>query len=874
MTRKAGIGYIKRSFLPVLRALSGCRCPETKQKGETMGKGLVLYVAFFVFLLSYAGPVSAQPLFSKSFLPSTIGPGSVSTLTFLIVNEDVSNPVSDLAFTDNLPAGVVIASPANAMATCTNSVLTAPEGGAVITLSGGRLGAAEACIVAVNVTSSSIGTHTNVSGDLTSSAGNSGPAIADLIVDTARPGFRKGFSPASISVGQTSALTFTIDNILNASAVDGLTFADVLPAGMVIENPSNAITTCTGGALPPVLTADPGTSLISLTDGYVPAFSACSVTLTVTSSAAGMLGNVTGILISAAGDSGMAGAVLDVQRHFLVKSFTNDPVLPGHSVTLEFTITNFDRFIQATNISFTDDLNAALPGLAAVGLPLNDVCGPGSQISGTGLLTFSGGNLAPEDSCTFSVTLQVPAGVGTGTYTNTTSQVSMDVGGAPATEPPASDTLTIFPPLLAKSFIGDPVAPGGNVALQFTLTNSSPVSTATNIAFTDDLGAALSGLAATGLPLSGVCGPGSQISGTSVLTFTGGSLAPGASCTFSVTLQVPSAAAPGDYANLTSAVTADIDGTPSTLDPATDTLSISTSLLTFTKSFTGGSAVPGGSVGLAFTLTNLSGAQGVTGITFTDDLNAALPGLVAVGLPLNDICGPGSQISGTGLLTFTGGSLAPGASCTFTMTLQIPLEITPGTTTVVNTTSQAGGSAGTIGVTGNAASDTLLIYFPPVLSKSFAPAAIAIGGTSTLSFIIDNNGSSLPASGLSFTDNLPAGMAIADPANASTTCTGGTLTAVPGAGVISYSGGTVAAGNSCTVSVNVTVVAPGTYNNTTGNLTSSLGISGSAADTLQVNAAAAVDVPALNGWGMIFFTMSAGLVSIFVLRKRRRNTRN
>ena len=66
------------------------------------------------------------------------------------------------------------------------------------------------------------------------------------------------------------------------------------------------------------------------------------------------------------------------------------------------------------------------------------------------------------------------------------------------------------------------------------------------------------------------------------------------------------------------------------------------------------------------------------------------------------------------------------------------------------------------------------------------------------------------------------------------TCSGGTLTAVSGSGVITYTGGTVAAGASCTVSVDLTSASPGTYINTSGDLTSSIGNSGDATATLVV----------------------------------------
>jgi hypothetical protein len=165
-----------------------------------------------------ASAAYAQPTFTKTFVPDTIGPGSVSTLRFDIVN-DVASTITDLAFTDTLPAGVVIATPASASTTCADGVLSAPGGGGTLGLSGGRLGANGSCTVTANVTSSTPGTHMNVSGDLTSSAGNSGTASDDLTVDTTRPGFSKSFAPSSVPLGGRSALTFTIDNTLNGSRV-------------------------------------------------------------------------------------------------------------------------------------------------------------------------------------------------------------------------------------------------------------------------------------------------------------------------------------------------------------------------------------------------------------------------------------------------------------------------------------------------------------------------------------------------------------------------------------------------------------------------------------------------------------------------------
>ncbi|MDH3328068.1 MAG: hypothetical protein OEM01_02430 [Desulfobulbaceae bacterium] len=124
---------------------------------------------------------------------------------------------------------------------------------------------------------------------------------------------------------------------------------------------------------------------------------------------------------------------------------------------------------------------------------------------------------------------------------------------------------------------------------------------------------------------------------------------------------------------------------------------------------------------------------------------------------------------------------------------------------------------------------------PPDFGKSFSPNPIATGGVSTLNFTIDNTASAAAATELAFTDILPAGTTVATPSNEASTCgLGGFLTATSGSGTISYTGGTVAAGATCTLSVDVTGNAEGLHMNTTGNLTSSSGISDPAYDTLTV----------------------------------------
>ena len=61
-----------------------------------------VHVVLLILMLFLPGMAHSQPAFSKVFIPSTIGPGSITTLRFDITNP-YPTPVTDLAFTDVRP---------------------------------------------------------------------------------------------------------------------------------------------------------------------------------------------------------------------------------------------------------------------------------------------------------------------------------------------------------------------------------------------------------------------------------------------------------------------------------------------------------------------------------------------------------------------------------------------------------------------------------------------------------------------------------------------------------------------------------------------------------------------------------------------------
>ena len=801
----------------------------------------IICLPLTIFLVS-AQSVQAQPLFSKTFSPAVIGAGATSTLAFTIDNAGGAL-VTDLAFTDIFPASVTIASPAAAFSDCLGT-LTAPDGGSTITLTDGALGAGATCTIQVNVTSSTVGTHTNTTGDLTSSAGNSGSATDDLEVDADLPGFTKNFSPSTITSGSRSTLTFTIDNSANAAQIFNISFSDTFPTGMTIADPANALTTCTGGSF----NASPGSSVFSYGplfggDAGLAANSICTVQVDVFAIGSGGIGNTSGEMtafnasILGTNSSGKASAVLTVNSDplNLTKRFTDDPAGPGGTVTLEFTIFNRDRASSATNIAFTDDLDATLTGLVATGLPANNVCGSGSLLSGASTLSLTGGNLPPEGSCTFSVTLQVPAGAAPGFYSNTTSTITGDVGGSGVVGGAALDTLTVVSvPTFTKTFLTDPTGPGSIVTLEFTITNTSATSSATDMSFSDDLEAFLSGVTIASLPGAGFCGAGSILFAGTGLTAgqifaNGANLAPSASCTFQVDLAIPAGTPSGVYTNTTSSLQVTVDGLTVLAPAATDTLTVVAGP-TIMKSFTDDPVAPGGMVTLEFTLTHDPfAAADATAIAFTDDLNLTLTGLTAIGLPVMDICGTGSQITGTTNLSFTGGTLAPGASCTFSVILQVPMSALPGSYT--NVTSSVMSTVSGVAAVSPGSSD-ILDVLGLSFTKTFVGDPALPGQTLPLEFTIDNTSAS-DATGMFFTDSLSS--ALTGLAASSLPPDGfcGAGSSISGTTFLIATGLDLTAGTSCTFTVMVDVpagAADGDYTNVTSNLTATLGVSSVAAD--------------------------------------------
>ncbi len=240
----------------------------------------------------------------------------------------------------------------------------------------------------------------------------------------------------------------------------------------------------------------------------------------------------------------------------------------------------------------------------------------------------------------------------------------------------------------------------------------------------------------------------------------------------------------------------------------------------------------GGTVTYTVVISNTTGSV-VSGAVFTDPAVANL----TVG-SVSCTAGGGASCPASSTVPAMQGSgialpdMPINSTLTFTITGTVATVTSP--TTLTNTAIVSIGSAS------NPASDTDTILAPPTVTKVFSPSNIGVNGTSTLTITLINP-DAVAITGAAFLDTYPANMLNTGTPGAATTCTGGTVTAAANGSALSLSGATIPASGSCTVTVNVTGTAVGSYANSTGTITTTNAGTGSAASgTLNVLAAPTV----------------------------------
>jgi hypothetical protein len=377
--------------------------------------------------------------------------------------------------------------------------------------------------------------------------------------------------------------------------------------------------------------------------------------------------------------------------------------------------------------------------------------------------------------------------------------VSLQVGAAP------------IPPTVAKAFAPGGVLVNADSVLTLTLGNANAGAATLTSALIDTFPSGL--VVSTSPGASTTCPNGSVTaqSGQGALSLSSGAEIPAdGNCTVSVNVR---SAAAGSYVN-TIPAGALVTDKGANASAASATLIVTVPIApTLVKAFSPDNVA----VGADSTLTLTLGNANASAATLTSSLTDTFPSGLVVSSPAaaSTSCANGTVDAQAGQGSF---SLSSGAAIPRNGTCTVIVHVRSSSAGSYVNTIPAGALATDKGANASPASATLTVTalpVPPTLSKTFSPDTVTTGSPSHLTLTLGNANTSAAALLAVLVDTLPAGLVVADPANASTTCPDGTVAATSGGTTITL--GTPAeipANGSCTVSVDVAGDDAGTYVNT------------------------------------------------------------
>ncbi len=406
-----------------------------------------------------AGTASAQqtesvvtpPSISKAFGAAAIPVNGTTSLTLTITNPAANTvALTGVAFTDNLPAGLVVSTPSGLSNTCTGTA-TATAGSGSVGLSGGSVAVNNSCKVVVNITGTTSGVKNNTTGAVTSTNGGTGNTASASTTVATPPTISKAFGAASLPLNASTSLTFTINNP-NTIGLTGLAFTDGLPAGLVVATPNNLSSSC-GTA-----TALAGSSSVSLSGGTVAASSSCSISVNVTGTITGVKNNTTGAI--SATESG-PGAVSNTASLTVNARSSSTTIAPLTATAAIGQGTNF-----TVTVTDTDSGPASTP-TGNVGVSSSN----GTDSIGACTLAQT---VAGTAACSVTITPAAP----TGTHNISASFTANDSVHANSSTT-TSAALTVTNPATSTAVMSSPNPSTFGQSVSFTATVSSTAGTPT-----------------------------------------------------------------------------------------------------------------------------------------------------------------------------------------------------------------------------------------------------------------------------------------------------------------------------------------------------------------------------------------------------------
>ena len=686
-------------------------------------------------------------------------------------------------------------------------------------------------------------------GNANSIAGTSSPPAA---LDRPVMTVAKSFAPTGpASEGSITRLTVTLTN-RSANTITNASISDSLPTNsstgqMRIATPANAATSCGAGAI----TAVAGSSSLTMNGGTVPARAAngagangsCTVQVdviapagsysnTVTASGTETLAN--GSTRSVDPVSGNA-AITFTSAISAVKSFNPASASSGGKATVTVRVSNSGA-VALTNMGVTDPLPAGML-LANPPAAYSSCAGPVaiSGAAGASSIAMTGASLAGGGSCDLVFDVVASGGAN---WTNTipAGNIFAD-GGVVNTTPVAATLLFGAPSPLSVAKASNPgtlTFPGQVSRMTVTITGGG--TSVSGMALTDyftsngTAGGTPNGMVIAPNPAGATSCPGGVVSalpGGTRFSLSLAALASGAQCTVSFNV---SSTAVGGITNVIPIGAIATDQGLSNSGPASTSLSTQANL-GVTKNFIPNVVKPGGRARLRINFFNAT-ALPLANVALTDNLPAGL--VVPPGANPQSTCIGATVSAPTPSQVQVAGASVPAASGAVAATCYGEIDVLVAAQGDYSNTIGAGAVTGTSGgvpvTNAQPTTDTLRAKSPLVLSKAIDgltldpgnPAGFSTGsanrtpGTAAQLTLRISNPNAVALTSASLADNLPAGLVVATPGVASTTCAGGQVSAAAAATSVRLSGATIPANGFCTVLVQVLSNIPGSYTNSIG----------------------------------------------------------
>lgn len=811
-----------RSFLKHIKAIDLKVSPTAKSRHKSPVYFILTPLSVAIAGLTlFAGRADASIAINKSFTPISVSVNQPSVLTIDLFNANLT-PANNVTFSDNLPAGLLVAPSPNITSTC-GGTITANSGTGVITLTNGTIaqsvgGVTGQCQISVSVIATSPDTYVNqIPASAASSSQGTNPlaANATLTVAPAAPVTgNKVFSPANLhGNGSPTTMTITLNNP-NPFLLTNATLTDPLPAGLQVASTPTASTTCAGGTV----TAVAGSTSVGLSGGSIPISGSCTVTVRIEASSPNNSqdADVTNVIpvSNLITDEGVTnattiqGAVRVQTGARVAKAFGPATIIPGGNSVLTLTLSNFN----STPISAADITDLMPAGITVTSL-VSNTCGGTPTFTAT-QVQLTGGTIPAAPSGTGAGTCQIQVNVtsaAAGVYNNTIPAGTFGSVNYPGT----NANLTVNLVSVSKSFSPNNVVQGGQTALTITLVNAA-TSAASITSFTDLLTTMGAGFTVAASPAATTTCGGTVTAtpGSTSITKNDGVIPASGSCTIVVPVAVAINSLINSRTN-TIAVNGLQTSAGNNTAPATANLTVQRAVA-LAKAFSPSTVLAGGVSRLTITISRPAAGPLLTGINVTDPLPTGHT--VNTTPNMTNTCGGTvSAAAGTSSISLAGGNLNT-TSCLISVDIRVP-----GTTGSATNTIPSNSIVTDQGATYNQAATATLTRINSylTLNKAFSPTSISLGGSSIVSVLIaNNNPNSVNLTNVALTDVFPEGMTIASipsPSFTGSGCSGGTITATPGSGQLLISGASISAGSICTLSARVT-------SSFTGNLTNEIQI--------------------------------------------------